>query len=181
MIKIPGSLALLAVAVLLPPPAFSRASARQQDYAAIGRATVSEIAQEQWAAVEARFDQKMRAGLFFLPPPAPAATSGKQPDYTAIGRATVTEIAQRQWSAIEARFDQRMKSALPQSKLSATWRQITTQAGAFQRITGVTLGEESGYHIALVHCAFANTNLDAKVVMDPTGSIAGLFFVPPAS
>lgn len=120
------------------------------------------------------------AGLFFLPPPAPAASVGKQPNYEAIGRATVTEISQKQWKTVEGRFDQRMKTAIPQSKLAVTWQQITGQAGAFQRITGVTLGEQSGYHIALVHCAFANANVDARVVVDSSGKIAGLFFVPPA-
>lgn len=241
--KIPACFVLSLLAIL-PTIAFSQSLATKPDYAAIGRAAVTEISQHQWRAVEARFDQRMKdglpaqklasvwqqitaqagafqhiagvmlreqqgyhvalvacqfantdldakvvmdssgkiAGLFFVPPPAPAApASGKQPDYEAIGRATVTEISQRQWKAVEARFDQRMKAAIPQSKLSATWRQITAQAGAFQRIIGITLSEESGYHVALVHCAFANAGLDAKVVMDATGKIAGLFFVPPAS
>jgi hypothetical protein len=236
--------ALLALLFAVPSAAFPQSSTAQPDYAAIGRETVSAMAQGHWGAVEARFDQRMKtalprdklaavwgqitaqagafqrisgvnlgekagyhvamvlcafansdldakivmdstgrvAGLFFVPPAAPAASaSGKQPDYAGIGRATVAEIAQGQWNVVEAQFDQRMKTALPQSKLSSVWQQITGKVGAFKSITGVKLSEQAGYHVAMVACSFANSNLDAKVVIDSTGHIAGLFFLPPAT
>lgn len=61
--KILGWFALVAVLAALPCAAFSQASASQPDYAAIGRETVSAMAQGQWAKVEATFDQKMKAAL----------------------------------------------------------------------------------------------------------------------
>jgi hypothetical protein len=238
--KIPGCAALLALLVVLPPGAFSQPSAKQPDYAATGRHTVSALAQGQWAKVEARFDQRMKAalpaeklegvwkqitdtngafervldvkveeksgyhiavvscafargnvdakvvvdgagriaGLFFAPAAPPASSPGPPPDYAAIARETVTALVQEKFASIEARFDQRMKTALPESKLSATWRQITAQAGDFKHISRVKLSEQDGYHVAMVACVFAHASLDAKVVMDADGRIAGLFFVP---
>lgn len=118
------------------------------------------------------------AGLFFAPAaPAPSA-SASQPDYAAIGRETVTGLAHSQFTAVESRFDYRMKSALPAGKLDATWQQIIARAGRFERMDGVQLSEQDGYHIALVDCVYTNARLEAKVVLDPNGQIAGLFFVP---
>lgn len=100
------------------------------------------------------------------------------PDYSAIGRKTVTALSQQKWSVVEARFDARMKTALPEDKLAAVWRQIVAQAGAFKSIKTVQIVERQNYHIAVVTCVFADADLDAKVVMDAEGNIAGLFFAP---
>ncbi len=104
-----------------------------------------------------------------------------EPDYAVIGRETVSQLSHGQWAAVEGRFDERMNTALPQEKLADVWQQLTTQAGSFERITGTTVSEKESYHIALVACEFANAEVDAKVVVDMDGHIAGLFFVPPAS
>jgi hypothetical protein len=119
-------------------------------------------------------------GLFFVPPATSAPSSGPQPDYSAIGRSTVSALANGQFAEVESRFDHRMKNSLPESQLSAVWQQITAKAGPFDRVLGVRLSEEAGYHVALVSCAFAHVNLDTKVVMDSAGHIAGLFFLPAA-
>lgn len=103
------------------------------------------------------------------------------PDYSTIGRETVTALSQEKWSAVEARFDARMKAALPRDKLAAVWQQIVAQAGAFKNIKVIQVVEKQGYHIAVVTCAFANADLDAKVVLDEKGNIAGLFFAPSAA
>lgn len=120
------------------------------------------------------------AGLFFAPVAPAVSTAGPPPDYAAIARETVTALAQEKFAPVEERFDKRMKAALPESKLSATWRQITAQTGDFKHISGVKLSEQDGYHVAMVACVFAHASLDAKVVMDADGRIAGLFFVPAA-
>jgi len=119
------------------------------------------------------------AGLFFVP--SVAGASSVQPDYSAIGRETVSALAHGQFEAVESRFDDRMKAGLPQSRLSAVWQQITSQSGDFEHIIGINVSEMDGYHVALVTCAFAHGNLDAKVVIDTEGHIAGLFFVPSAT
>ena len=109
-----------------------------------------------------------------------AQSAPSPPDYSTIGRETITALSQEKWSAVEARFDARMKAALPQDKLAAVWRQIVAQVGAFKTIKDVQMVKQQSYHIAVVTCVFANADLDAKVVMDAEGNIAGLFFAPSA-
>jgi len=119
------------------------------------------------------------AGLFFVP--SASEPSSLSPDAAAIGSTTVDALAHGKFASVESRFDERMKAALPEEKLSATWAQITAQAGPFEHIVGIQLTQQDGYHIALVTCAFAQSNLDAKVVLDASGHIAGLFFLPSAT
>lgn len=113
-----------------------------------------------------------------LPSAAFSQAAASPPDYAAIGRATVSTLVQGQWATVEATFDPKMKAALPPGKLAGIWKQITAKTGAFDHILGVKIEEKGGYHIAVVSCAFARANLDAKVVIDTTGRIAGLFFAP---
>lgn len=242
--KIRACFVLLAVLAALPCAALSQAAASQPDYAAIGRATVSAIAQHDWKAVEAKFDPRMNAGLpqeklaavweritnqagafqritgvnlseqngyhvarvacafantdldakivmdstgqiaglFFVPPaPPPAVSSGPPPDYATLGRKTVSALAQDRFASVESRFDARMKTALPPGKLATVWQQIIGHAGNFERIVKVQLSTQDGYPVALIPCVFAKARLDAKVVFDPDGEIAGLFFLPATS
>ena len=71
-----------------------------------------------------------------------------------------------------------MKAALPDDKLAVVWKQVQAQAGAFKNISGIQVSEKESYHVATVTCAFSNSSLDVKVVIDSTGLIAGLFFSP---
>jgi uncharacterized protein len=75
-------------------------------------------------------------------------------------------------------FDATMKEGLPAEKLGQTWALLNQQAGRFQKQTGIRSGEEDGYRVVYVTCAFERTPLDMKVTFDKGGWIAGLFFVP---
>ncbi|MCW5552402.1 MAG: alpha/beta fold hydrolase [Verrucomicrobiae bacterium] len=77
-----------------------------------------------------------------------------------------------------AHFDETMTAALPADKLAATWQTVTRQAGAFQRRHGTRTEDLSPYRIVLVTCEFSQAWLDAKVVFNQAGQIAGLFFLP---
>lgn len=77
-----------------------------------------------------------------------------------------------------AHFDKTMTAALPAEKLAATWRAVTRQAGDFQRRHGTRTEDLSPYRIVLVTCEFSHAWLDAKVVFNQAGQIAGLFFLP---
>lgn len=78
----------------------------------------------------------------------------------------------------EARFDKTMSAALPATKLAATWQAVNQQAGEFKRRHGARTEALPPYQIVLVTCEFARDWLDAKVVFNPKGEIAGLFFLP---
>lgn len=94
--------------------------------------------------------------------------------------AVVNAIAQGKSAEAAKSFDATMSTALPPDKLAATWAQVEAQAGAFEG-TGATRQENLGAYTAVfVRCRFAAAELDAKVVYDKAGKIAGLFFVPPS-
>lgn len=108
----------------------------------------------------------------------PALMRAQAQDFEALGRTLTAELASRQFDKVEAQFDARMAEALPLEKLSNVWDQLLGQAGAFQRITDTRLAEQQGYHIVFVTSEFEHAILDVKVVLDSSGHIAGLFFVP---
>jgi hypothetical protein len=93
--------------------------------------------------------------------------------------AFVDELHAGQFTNAVARFDKTMTAAMPASKLAATWQAVTRQAGAFQRRHGIRAeAAPPPYRIVLVTCEFNRSWLDAKVVFNPAGEIAGLFFLP---
>jgi hypothetical protein len=77
------------------------------------------------------------------------------------------------------RFDDTMKQALPPDKLRAVWEGLQAQVGKFSKTTGADQQVEGGYRVVFVKCEFEKTALEAKVVHDSGGKIAGLFFLPP--
>lgn len=113
----------------------------------------------------------------------PALTRAQAPaqDFEALGKTLTVELSSRQFDKVEAQFDARMAEALPREKLSTVWDQVLGQSGAFQRITGTRLTEQQGYHIVFVTSEFEHATLDVKVVLDSSGHVAGLFFLPRSS
>ncbi|MBI2423204.1 MAG: DUF3887 domain-containing protein [Candidatus Hydrogenedentes bacterium] len=87
-------------------------------------------------------------------------------------------LAAKNFSAAVAQFDATMTAALPEATLATTWAQVEQQAGAFQRSTGTRAAAEQGYDVVYVTCQFERASLNAKVVYDKEGKIAGLFFQP---
>jgi len=77
-----------------------------------------------------------------------------------------------------ARCDKTMTAALPGDKLASIWQSITDQAGAFLRRHSTRTEAAPPYRIVLVTCEFARDWLDTKVVFNPAGQVAGLFFLP---
>lgn len=78
-------------------------------------------------------------------------------------------------------FDEAMLKALGPDKIEAMWtKQLPAQLGAFKKQGASRLEELQGYRIVLVTCEFAKATLDARVVFDKAGRIAGLNFVPTA-
>jgi dienelactone hydrolase len=82
------------------------------------------------------------------------------------------------YTTAEGKLDDQMKMALPHGKLEELWSSLQEQAGTFQQQTGVHTDQTKGYDVVFVTCQFEQTLLDVKVVMDASGKIAGLFFLP---
>jgi uncharacterized protein len=87
-------------------------------------------------------------------------------------------LANKDFAGAVGQFDDTMRTALPEPKLKETWETLQTQAGPFQKQLGVRATKLAGYDVVLVTCQFKQMALDAKVVFDAKGRVAGLFFVP---
>jgi uncharacterized protein len=75
-------------------------------------------------------------------------------------------------------FDAAMHKALPPDELKRTWEKVIGQAGAYKKHVGSRLESSGMYEIVYVTCEFAKAKLDARVVFDKDGKIAGLSFRP---
>ncbi len=92
--------------------------------------------------------------------------------------ALVENLNRGDYAAATADFDRTMKLALPESKMKEIWEALPAQTGAFKEISGTRAEEQDQYRIIFVTCAFENSAIDVRVVFDPKGKIAGLFFQP---
>lgn len=90
----------------------------------------------------------------------------------------VDHLVTGNFGPVVAQFDATMASAMPESLLATTMSQLEAQMGAFQRHTEVREVAEAGYDTVLVTCVFEKATLNAKVVYNAQGQIAGLFFIP---
>jgi hypothetical protein len=94
------------------------------------------------------------------------------------GKEFVELLAKEDFAGAVGQFDDTMRAALPEPKLQETWQTLQAQAGPFQKQLGVRATKLDGYDVVLVTCQFKQMALDAKVVFDAKGRVAGLFFVP---
>jgi hypothetical protein len=69
-------------------------------------------------------------------------------------------------------------STTPRRTLADVWAKIQQQAGAFKQFGSATVSHEGANDVVVVPASFANLTLDARVVYDQSGSVAGLFFSP---
>lgn len=90
-------------------------------------------------------------------------------------------LAAGRFQEATAQFDETMLAALPAAKLADTWRSLEAQVGPFREAGSARLSRQEGYDVALVRLTFASDALDARVVFDDQGRVAGLFFVPAAT
>ena len=78
-------------------------------------------------------------------------------------------------------FDETMLKLSGPDKLETMWaKQLPAQLGVFKKQAAARREELQGYEIVLVTCEFEKATLDARIVFDMAGKIAGLGFVPTA-
>ena len=100
---------------------------------------------------------------------------------TVKAREFIAAMAKGDFTLAVSGFDETMLKAMPAATLEALWtKQLPAQVGAFKQQGPARREELQGYQIVLVTCSFEKTLLDARVVFDKAGKIAGLQFVPPA-
>ena len=75
-------------------------------------------------------------------------------------------------------FDATMMKVSGPEKLAEFWNQVPEKMGVFKRQTAARRDELGPYDIVLVTCEFEKVTLDARVVFEKAGKIAGFQFVP---
>ncbi len=100
---------------------------------------------------------------------------------TAKARAFLSALEKGDFQAAVRDFDETMLKVMGPDKLAPMWtKQLAAQVGGFKQQGPARRERLQGYEIVLVTCSFEKALLDARVVFDQTGKIAGLQFVPPA-
>jgi uncharacterized protein len=77
-----------------------------------------------------------------------------------------------------ADFDATMNGVFGPDKLAEFWKEVPVRLGEFRRRTAARTEKLGPYDIVLVTCEFAKVALDARVVFNADGKIAGFQFVP---
>ena len=90
-------------------------------------------------------------------------------------------LSNQEYGAAVEQFDNTMRDALPEEKLKETWESMIATLGELESLGDSRVYQEAGYQIVLQTCDFEQGKLDAKVVFDNKGHIAGLWFLPPSS
>jgi hypothetical protein len=93
-------------------------------------------------------------------------------------RAMLDALNRGDFRAAAKDFDETMMKVSGPEKLAEFWKQVPQQLGAFKKQTAARRDQLGPYDIALVTCEFEKTTLDARVVFDKAGKIAGFQFVP---
>lgn len=93
-------------------------------------------------------------------------------------RAFVQLLVDEEFDRAVEVFDATMRGALPAPKLEAVWKSVLDRAGGFEKIRSTRRQRHEQYVIVYVTCGFEQGPFDVKVVFDPEGRVAGLYFSP---
>jgi alpha-beta hydrolase superfamily lysophospholipase len=110
-----------------------------------------------------------------------AAQSQPPPDDSAAhAQSVLLALGQRDFARVESQFTDKMKAALP-GGLEPGWAQLTKQAGAFKSCGSTRVQSMANLQVTVTLCEFERAKIDAQVVFDRDGRIAGLMFRPPSA
>lgn len=101
-----------------------------------------------------------------------------EPELERRARDFITRMEAGEYKEARQYFTSQMKLALTQQKLADVWESLQLQGGNFVQQGDARFESEAGYQIIYVTCRFGLSALDARVVFDQKGKIAGLFFQP---
>ncbi len=93
-------------------------------------------------------------------------------------REFLTQLDGGEYKQARQNFTLTMRLALSQDKLESLWASLEGQSGDFVQQGEARVTAEQGYQSVTITCRFGLSALDAKVVFDQKGRIAGLFFQP---
>jgi hypothetical protein len=112
------------------------------------------------------------------PPPAasPEGTATVPPERIADARALADQWLAGDDEALFARFDDTMKTAFPLAQVKQAREGLLAQAGPLEGQIDARAVKSEQYDVVYVTYRFEKGDVDVKMVFNPTGQIAGLFF-----
>ncbi|MBM3285211.1 MAG: DUF3887 domain-containing protein, partial [Candidatus Aminicenantes bacterium] len=93
-------------------------------------------------------------------------------------RAMLDALHRNDFEAAVSNFDTAMMNVFGPDKLAEFWNEVPDKMGVLKRQTAARRDKLGPYDIVLVTCEFEKVTLDARVVFDKAGKIAGFQFVP---
>ncbi len=110
-----------------------------------------------------------------------AAAPQAEDALTVKARALITALEKSDYQASVRDFDATMLKVMGADKMEQMWKtQLPVRVGAFKKQGPARREQLQGYEIVFITCEFAKASLDARVVFDKAGKVAGLGFVPTA-
>jgi alpha-beta hydrolase superfamily lysophospholipase len=119
--------------------------------------------------------------LMFVTSLASRAPQSAQLDAASHAQAVLASLAAKDFAGVEAQFTDRMKAALPAGGLEISWARMLTQAGAFKSCGATRVQSMPDMQVTVTPCEFERAKVDAQVVFDRDGKLAGLLFRPPSA
>lgn len=93
-------------------------------------------------------------------------------------RAFIAALEKNDFQAAAKDFDDTMLKLSGPDKLAAFWKSVPAQMSPFKRQTAARRDTLGAYDIVLVTCEFEKQTLDARIVFEKDGKIAGFQFIP---
>jgi pimeloyl-ACP methyl ester carboxylesterase len=105
-------------------------------------------------------------------------TKRKMNDLEEAAKSLVSHLDKAAFEKATANFDATMRKVLPPDELKKAWQDLRDDAGPFKKLVGSRREKSGNYDIVYVTCEMAKKKVDARVVFDRDGAIAGLSFGP---
>lgn len=86
------------------------------------------------------------------------------------------ELSSGQFDKVEAQYDTKMAAANAPGKLAEAWAGLEKMLGSYESIVNVRAGKVQNFDVVLFICKFENSLVDAEVVYNSEGKIAGIRF-----
>ncbi len=84
-------------------------------------------------------------------------------------------LAQEDFTKVYEDLSLEMKNALTEPQLMGLWNQLISSLGDFQSASRKELTEKDGYQIVILTLEFEKAFMDARVVFNPQGEVAGFW------
>jgi uncharacterized protein len=100
-------------------------------------------------------------------------------DLEQAARAFVGHLDKGEFEKATDDFDATMRKVLPPDELKKAWQKALDDYGQFKKQISSRREKSANYEIVYVTCELAKSKIDARIVFDKDGKIAGLSFGPP--